>query len=130
MIPDLRAFDKRPGLEKMYHLTGFMIYGDPDYHLIEIVFSQGFMKGRCSDFVIMQHIGLKDREGNKIYVGDILQYKDSETNRFVVEFRPPCFVAVRGKDPCACITRNVKWISELKIIGNIHQHKHLLNGVD
>lgn len=82
----------------------------------------------------MQYTGLKDRHGREIYEGDVIRSFDSNGNailhsiRFVNE--EAMFAAVHVPPHEFSPTCGVKqrWITEFskEVIGNIHEHPHLL----
>ena len=82
------------------------------------------------DRIYMQYTGLKDKRGQEIYEGDILdtQY------RWLVVFRVGCFIAEqqvgrpKGSDPplWRLINERVKARDELEIIGNMYENPELI----
>ena len=76
-------------------------------------------------FILMQFTGLLDKEGRKIYEGDILGFGKSCRYQWeIVWFQEAFRMHLIGKP-----TYHVKRINQvnLKIIGNIYENKELLN---
>jgi uncharacterized phage protein (TIGR01671 family) len=76
---------------------------------------------------IGQYTGLEDKTGGKVYTGDIFNI---DSKIYFVEYIPDqCkYVLTTGKgyDTPNCMDLNCDSIFWSYIIGNIHQHKHLL----
>ncbi|MFW5436582.1 YopX family protein [Paenibacillus apiarius] len=73
-------------------------------------------------FVIMQYIGLKDRNGKEICEGDICNYGDFIG---VVRYGDGCFKITDGQHSAYFISSDC---NEIAVIGNIYEHPHLLKG--
>ena len=89
------------------------------------VYNNGFpftsqIKCISSSITIMQFTGLTDKNANDIYVDDIVQDKEKSYMRVIWDDRRLCYT-IEGEnlgDYDSC---------DLEIIGNIHQHSHLLD---
>lgn len=70
-----------------------------------------------------QYTGLKDKNGNKIFEGDICLYGDSIG---VVEFDEDDGMFTFTFDITTCTNFGIIWSSELEIIGNVYGNPELL----
>ena len=70
-----------------------------------------------------QYTGLKDKNGNKIFEGDICLYGDSIG---VVEFDEDDGMFTFTFDITTCTNFGIIWSSELEIIGNVYENPELL----
>lgn len=72
-----------------------------------------------------QYTGLKDKNGAKIFEGDITKHRSNYSGNDVVAvitYTDGCFLAMADKDSGFNIS------DKLEVIGNIHDNPELLNG--
>ena len=84
---------------------------------------------RINDVEIMQFTGMRDSEGREIYEGDVVVRRDE---RAVIEFLDGAFQFKWFDDVPTVngITHTYMggiWTNDWQILGNIHEHPHLLN---
>lgn len=118
-----RVYDKNKKL-MCYDITGFEFYG-------EGILSGVFIDGDYTDdFKLMQFTGLNDKNGKKIYEGDIVDVTRPciyETGTII--FKNGCFFIKVKKTLLAlweCEPNNY----QLEVIGNIYENSNLLKGAD
>ena len=89
---------------------------------------------KTNELEIIQYTGLKDKNGKKIYEGDILEIDGggSETSKGEVSFKDGCFIfkadwinVYKGNYP-ELKAYTDKSFCEVEIIGNIYQNPDLL----
>jgi len=73
--------------------------------------------------VLMQCTGLKDKNGNLIFEGDIVEWLDRTG---IIEFVPGEFIVKWNKDASSYNERLRVHSGNLKIVGNIYENSELL----
>ena len=123
----LRAWDEK-GKRWLHgyadNRTGCSVYG-------EVMVCGGWLSEvgieGLNDVTVEQYIGLKDKTGVEIFVGDILAVDDSSdlpSGEYVVGFRDGAFEAVKVDDEQFTWCRY--WSeSQVVIVGNIHENPEL-----
>ena len=76
-----------------------------------------------------QYTGLKDKNGKKIFEGDLVIYRDRIFDEVVgvIEYDDGCFCVHTLRSPNSPAIDIVMNESEVEVIGNIHDDKEILN---
>jgi uncharacterized phage protein (TIGR01671 family) len=118
---------------------------EPCNILGEIILLGGWMAGvsilDLNDIVVMQYIGLKDKNGKEIYEGDIIKWDDSSKGRYwrvaVVELNPDIQfrIVTNTLHPESCRKGTVFHFANfvytntheaLEIVGNIYENPEIV----
>lgn len=84
-------------------------------------------EGWCTNFDLMQYTGLKDKNGNEIYEGDILQDTYPHLGeKYYVYFEEGLFRIMRSFDNTD-LTHKIKNEFNPNIIGNIYENPVILD---
>lgn len=114
-----RAFCKKDK-EMYYNIQKGITFSDESHYRFE-----NFLKKQADDYheyEVMQYTGLKDKNGKRIYEGDVVVSTKGEFQvSGVVKYNTPSFEVVDDND---------KWIEilqkNIEVIGNIYEHASLL----
>lgn len=83
--------------------------------------------GECYNGILLQYTGLKDKEGKKIFEGDILKAIDVDRDYAVVKYEDSGFVhSWLGKDGTDSFSVPLEEKNYMLIIGNIYENPDLL----
>lgn len=123
-----RAYDN---VTRQMYYDGNLIDGDIMVMNIEggLQFSNNY-NWKNEDFILMQYTGLKDKNGKKIYEGDIVRYyNDEENGVFEVKYNSCRFYGLWIQATFTDISTDLFYLGcskELEVIGNIYENKELL----
>lgn len=73
-----------------------------------------------------QYTGLNDKNGKRIFDGDILLTTNSNCKIWIVDYKLSAFCANQASSNYACVLDDFMDTSEVEVIGNIHDNPELL----
>ena len=100
-----------------------------DEHLIQTVNEDGRIGDlhRVYERTVGQYTGLTDKNGAKIFEGDILGTNNRSSYIWIVDFKAAAFCANQGNCNFACeLSEFMELTTEVEVIGNIHDNPELL----
>ena len=119
------------------------IYTASDTTTIPIPSNEQIISVICNKIIpetVGQYTGLTDKNGKKIFEGDIIKYKNTDGIKFngvaltvigkVVYNEKNASFAISGKDKIGAKYYDYFPIKNIEIIGNIHDNPELLKGGD
>ena len=99
-------------------------------------FDEGFVTNEVVADTVGQYTGLTDKNGKKIFEGDIIKYKNTDGIKFngvaltvigkVVYNEKNASFAISGKDEIGAKHYDYFPIKNIEVIGNIHDNPELL----
>ena len=93
------------------------------YHPLNVPIGGGFQYFDVDPETVGQYTGIDDREGDKIFEGDIFNI-GAEENIYTVKFDYGCFLAYEDDVQVGILAELATMF--IKKIGNIHDNKELL----
>lgn len=105
-------------------VEGYLVkqYGANEIYLPNGTDNEGFDRYSVDISTIGQYTGLTDRNGVKIFEGDIVKLSDGYA--FPIIFKDGCFLIACGDSALP-----LALFKEREVIGNIHDNPDLLGGV-
>ena len=103
-----------------------MFYSNMYQDKTSMIYGLGNFLKECSDIEepIMQYTGLKDKNGVEIYENDVVITPYRETNGYIY-YSAPTF-GLKDKTG-VCVVFTWEDFNEFEVIGNIYEHRHLLD---
>ena len=110
--------------------TGEWLFGDIMYYAGSAQIWYQTEDGKWNSIVnpatVGQYTGLTDKNGVKIFEGDILSTSNSNCRIWYVDFKPTAFCANQSNANYSCVLDDFITTCEVEVIGNIHDSPELL----
>ena len=117
-------------------VTGFYVHYDDtkDNHKDDCDYIVGIHTGEHFPFfevipkTVGQYTGKTDKNGEKIFEGDILNTTNSNCAIWYVDYKNTAFCCNQGNANYSCVLDEFMQFSVVEVIGNIHDNPELLKG--
>ena len=106
-----------------------LVYGDGDCDICVPDGYDALDKFRVEPDTVGQYTGLTDKNGTKIFEGDIVDILNENEETGVIEWAPGEAMFVISSDGW-CASFDNYWGKDVEVIGNIHDNPELLGGAD
>lgn len=100
---------------------------DQIYFAIEVI-DNTVKSYKVDESTICQYIGLRDKNGNKIWENDIVEYQDCTDEKYVVAYESSKAMFEHQQYGCSIMNFDELSGMEVEVIGNIFDNAELLEG--
>lgn len=110
-------------------IYGYYVYTHDRHRIIYEDYEGFYCEEEVDPETVGQYISLKDKNSKEIYEGDIIEEYDDGVYHWVVKWDNECacfYLHEQNIGETFYLDDLVSVVSKGKVIGNIHEHPHLL----